>query len=102
MSNSLVRYEESAPLLVGPSASREFDELESETQEFRARLHNQQLAFHHSSDESDLFDLIMEKVNGSRFAHLAKKLEVESESGLTNAQSMLNNFDLKPGKIAEN
>ena len=40
----------------------------------------------------------MEKVNSSKVAHLVGKLAVESEPGLTNAQLMLHNFDLKPGE----
>lgn len=40
----------------------------------------------------------MEKVENSRLAHFASKLAVSSEPGLTNAQLMLHNFDLKPGK----
>lgn len=40
----------------------------------------------------------MEKVKETRLAHLVDKLAVESEPGLTNAQLMLNNHDLKPGK----
>ncbi|PMD23628.1 hypothetical protein NA56DRAFT_656899 [Hyaloscypha hepaticicola] len=38
----------------------------------------------------------MEKVKSTKFAHLVDRLAVKSESGLTNAQLMLNNFDLKP------
>lgn len=38
----------------------------------------------------------MEKLENSRLAHFANKLAVESEPGLTNAQLMLHNFDLKP------
>lgn len=40
----------------------------------------------------------MEKVKSSKLAHFAEKLAVESEPGLTNAQLMLHNFDLKPGQ----
>ena len=43
----------------------------------------------------------MEKVKSSRFAHMLDKLAVESEPGLTNAQLMLINHDLKPGKLIE-
>lgn len=39
----------------------------------------------------------MEKVRTSGFAHYANKLAVSSEPGLTNAQLMLTNHDLKPG-----
>jgi NCS1 family nucleobase:cation symporter-1 len=38
----------------------------------------------------------MEKVKGTKLAYFADKLAVESEPGLTNAQLMLNNHDLKP------
>ncbi|KAI9680636.1 MAG: hypothetical protein M1817_004076 [Caeruleum heppii] len=38
----------------------------------------------------------MEKVRSSKLAHWANKLAVESEPGLTNAQLMLTNKDLKP------
>ena len=41
---------------------------------------------------------VMEKLENSRLAHFANKLAVSSEPGLTNAQLMLHNFDLKPGK----
>ena len=40
----------------------------------------------------------MEKLENSRLAHFANKLAVSSEPGLTNAQLMLHNFDLKPGQ----
>ncbi|PQE18275.1 uracil permease protein [Rutstroemia sp. NJR-2017a WRK4] len=50
----------------------------------------------HSSDEPAFFDFIMEKVKGTKLAYFADKLAVESEPGLTNAQLMLNNHDLKP------
>lgn len=38
----------------------------------------------------------VEKVKESRFAHFVDKLAVESEPGLTHAQLMLANHDLKP------
>ncbi|KAI9880498.1 MAG: hypothetical protein M1830_002538 [Pleopsidium flavum] len=38
----------------------------------------------------------MEKVRTSKIAHYVDKLAVSSEPGLTNAQSMLTNHDLKP------
>ncbi|RDL39048.1 putative uracil permease [Venustampulla echinocandica] len=38
----------------------------------------------------------MDKVKSMRVAHFMDKLAVESESGLTNAQLMLHNHDLKP------
>ena len=40
---------------------------------------------------------IMEKIRESKVARIANKLAVTSEPGLTNAQLMLTNFDLKPG-----
>jgi len=49
-------------------------------------------------EERGFFDYIMEKVKSSKVAHLVSRLAVESEPGLTNAQLMLHNFDLKPGK----
>jgi NCS1 family nucleobase:cation symporter-1 len=51
---------------------------------------------YHSSDEDTFFDFIMEKVKETRFGHFLDKIAVEQESGLTNAQLMLNNHDLKP------
>jgi cytosine/uracil/thiamine/allantoin permease len=38
----------------------------------------------------------MEKVKSTKLAHFVDKLAVKSEPGLTNAQLMLNNHDLKP------
>ncbi|KAI9715357.1 MAG: hypothetical protein M1812_006002 [Candelaria pacifica] len=38
----------------------------------------------------------MDKLKASKVAHLARKIEVKHEPGLTNAQLMLTNFDLKP------
>ena len=42
---------------------------------------------------------IMEKVRDSKVARIVDKLAVSSEPGLTNAQLMLTNFDLKPGSF---
>lgn len=39
----------------------------------------------------------MEKVKDSKVARFVDKLAVPSEPGLTNAQLMLTNHDLKPG-----
>jgi len=39
----------------------------------------------------------MEKVKRTKAARIVEKLAVSSEPGLTNAQLMLTNFDLKPG-----
>jgi nucleobase:cation symporter-1, NCS1 family len=38
----------------------------------------------------------MEKVKNSKFAHVADKLAVASEPGLSSTQLMLTNHDLKP------
>lgn len=40
----------------------------------------------------------MEKLKQSKVRYYADKLAVEAEPGLTNAQLMLTNHDLKPGK----
>ena len=42
---------------------------------------------------------VMEKLSDSKIGRFAKKLEVDNEDGLTNAQLMLTNNDLKPGTI---
>lgn len=39
----------------------------------------------------------MEKVKDTKLAYWLDKLAVDSEPGLTNAQLMLHNHDLKPG-----
>ena len=44
---------------------------------------------------------IMEKIRESKVARIANKLAVTSEPGLTNAQLMLTNFDLKPGSCKQ-
>lgn len=44
---------------------------------------------------------IMEKIRESKVARIANKLAVSSEPGLTNAQLMLTNFDLKPGSCQQ-
>ena len=41
----------------------------------------------------------MEKASPSKFTHFLEKLEASSEPGLTNAQLMLTNDDLKPGML---
>lgn len=41
----------------------------------------------------------MEKLSTSRARHYMRKLAVSSEPGLTNAQLMLTNYDLKPGTV---
>jgi NCS1 family nucleobase:cation symporter-1 len=98
---------ESAPLLsVAPST--EFQRTRRHTndslaiafglhsEEFGTRIRERQRVYH-SSDESYFFDFIMEKAKSTKLAHFVDKLAVESEPGLTNAQLMLNNHDLKPG-----
>jgi NCS1 family nucleobase:cation symporter-1 len=78
--------------LGGPSTPVErhsTDSLDSafEAVDFRIRAAHHQVTYH-SSDESYLFDYIMEKVKSTKFAHLVEKLAVKSEPGLTNAQLM--------------
>lgn len=68
------------------------------TLDFGARRDRHRILYH-SSDEPSYLDHIMEKVKSTRLAHLVDKLAVESEPGLTNAQLMLNNHDLKPGRF---
>ncbi|KAF7925262.1 hypothetical protein BELL_0385g00130 [Botrytis elliptica] len=60
-------------------------------------IHSRDIIFH-SSDESGgwFLDFIMEKVKNTKIGYWADKLAVEAEPGLTNAQLMLNNHDLKP------
>jgi nucleobase:cation symporter-1, NCS1 family len=86
---------ENAPLLdvAGPSRGfRRHHHSDSPSLNIGPELHT----VYHSSDESYFFDFIMEKVKSTRLAHFVDKLAVESEPGLTNAQLMLNNHDLKP------
>lgn len=54
---------------------------------------------HHceTSRSSSHIATIMEKIRESKIARIANKLAVTSEPGLTYAQLMLTNFDLKPG-----
>lgn len=90
---------ENSPLLAGPSTpverySSDSLNLTFETVDFRRREGHQ--VVYHSSDESFFFDFIMEKVKNTKLAYWANKLAVESEPGLTHAQLMLNNHDLKP------
>ncbi len=107
-SRNSIADEENAPLLSGPSTDRAPKRRRHSTRtldsafdinpdNFRRRSPNRQYEYH-SSDESFFFDYIMEKVRSTRLVHLLDKLAVESEPGLTNAQLMLNNNDLKPGK----
>lgn len=72
---------------------------------------NSNLALKHSGDRSSIDheaepffprDIsIMEKVRNSKAGRLVDKLAVESEPGLTNAQLLLTNFDLKPGAYSD-
>jgi NCS1 family nucleobase:cation symporter-1 len=97
---------ESAPLLAGPSTDfqqarrRANDSLDISfgtiSSDFPPGNQVSQVV-HHCPDESYLFDIIMERVKSTRLAHLVDKLAVDSEPGLTNAQLMLNNHDLRPG-----
>ena len=43
----------------------------------------------------------METIKKTKMARIVDKLAVESEPGLTNAQLMLTNHDLKPGGSME-
>jgi len=95
---------ESAPLLgtAGPSRSSEDDPTTISTHRRNLKFENSSLrrrVTYHSSDESYLFDLIMEKVKSTRFSHFVDRFAVESEPGLTNAQLMLNNHDLRPVEV---
>jgi NCS1 family nucleobase:cation symporter-1 len=82
---------ESSPLLAGPSTPVERHSTESLDPAFEAigyRIRDTHQLAYHSSDESNFFDFIMEKVKSTKFAHLVDKLAVDSEPGLTNAQLM--------------
>ena len=52
-----------------------------------------------SAGELDYRTFLMEKLRGSRMGSVMETLAVPSEPGLTYAQLMLANFDLKTGKI---
>lgn len=105
-------FAESAPLLTGyagPSSAYErirrrstasLDPAFHSPINTRPRNQEHPQPLFHSSDESYFFDIIMEKVKATRVAHFVDKLAVESEPGLTNAQLMLHNHDLKPGMKA--
>ncbi|KAG4031884.1 hypothetical protein MFRU_008g02380 [Monilinia fructicola] len=55
------------------------------------------ITFHSTDESGNLFlEFIMEKVKNTKIAYWSDRLAVESEPGLTNAQLMLNNHDLKP------
>jgi NCS1 family nucleobase:cation symporter-1 len=93
---------ESTPLLAGTSTSlpQQIRRHSSRTidRTLGTNTHGfveQEISFH-SSDENSFFDFMMETVKSTKLAHWVDKLAVESEPGLTNAQLMLNNHDLKP------
>jgi len=82
---------ETAPLLVssGPSTRNNS----------RNSFHGEEIARKYYSnypDKSSLFHYIMEKFKSTKLAYFMGKLAVENEPGLTNAQLMLHNHDLKP------
>jgi NCS1 family nucleobase:cation symporter-1 len=99
---------ETSPLLAGPSTEFQRarrhtnDSLTISFQTLSVPLNHPQIGkthtVQHCSDESYFFDCIMEKVKSTRIAYFVENLAVESEPGLTNAQLMLNNHDLKPGE----
>ncbi len=98
--NSFSNEEETEPLLSGPSTPRIARRLSTRTLDSAfggASVTSEHDIVHHSSDESNFFDFIMEKVRGTKVAYWADRVAVESEPGLTNAQLMLHNHDLKPG-----
>ncbi|KAG4426511.1 hypothetical protein IFR04_000393 [Cadophora malorum] len=97
--NSFSNEEETEPLLSGPSTPRIARRLSTRTLDSAfggASVTSEHDIVHHSSDESNFFDFIMEKVRGTKVAYWADRVAVESEPGLTNAQLMLHNHDLKP------
>lgn len=55
------------------------------------------LTIRHSSEDGSFFNgTFMEKLKNSKIGYWSNKLAVESEDGLTTAQLMLFNHDLKP------
>ncbi|KAG0646264.1 Uracil permease [Hyphodiscus hymeniophilus] len=104
-SNSMEQDQDTAPLLFSSSVpSQRTRSYTNDTLERAFGLQPDEIPstfrdsrqVYHPSDESLFFDFIMEKVKSTKFAHFVDKLAVESEPGLTNAQLMLNNHDLKP------
>ena len=98
--NGSTNEDEYEPLLSGPSFPRKARRHSTRTLDSAfsgASVNSVHVIIHHSSDESNFFDLIMEKVRGTKVAYWADRVAVESEPGLTNAQLMLHNHDLKPG-----
>ncbi|PVH89388.1 hypothetical protein DL98DRAFT_508478 [Cadophora sp. DSE1049] len=91
--------EENEPLLSGPSTPRRTGRHSTRTLDsaFGAgSVISEHDIVHYSSDESNIFDFVMEKVRGTKVAYWVDRVAVESEPGLTNAQLMLHNHDLKP------
>lgn len=89
-------HPETEPLLVstGPSTQHHHNPNNS-----RISLYQEDPTWNHyrsSPDQSFFFDFIMEKVKSTKAAYFLGKLAVENEPGLTNAQLMLHNHDLKP------
>lgn len=90
--------DEYEPLLSGPSTPRKARRHNTLDSAFGgASVNSEHVIIHHSSDEPNFFNFIMEKVRGTKVAYWADRVAVESEPGLTNAQLMLHNHDLKPG-----
>ena len=58
-----------------------------------------QLRLYSRSNKREYLNAVMEKVKDTKIARFVDKLAVSSEPGLTNAQLMLTNHDLKPGMI---
>ena len=84
------REQEAQPLLEADTGST------TTTFALRHQSHPRHILF--SSESRRAYCLnIMEKVKKSKVAYYIDKLAVTSEPGLTNAQLMLTNFDLKPG-----
>lgn len=101
--SSFSNEEEHEPLISGPSTPRARKARRHSTRTldstFESINGNAELIIHHSSDESTFFDFVMEKMRRTKVAYWADRMAVESEPGLTNAQLMLHNHDLKPGKL---
>ncbi|KAH7400037.1 permease for cytosine/purines, uracil, thiamine, allantoin-domain-containing protein [Cadophora sp. MPI-SDFR-AT-0126] len=97
--NSFTNSEEYEPLLSGPSTPRRTRRHSTRTLDSAfggGIINSEHDIVNHSSDEINFFDFIMDKVRGTKVAYWADKVAVESEPGLTNAQLMLHNHDLKP------
>ena len=75
------------------------DDIDHPPATFVARRHanNQFIPSYSSRYRRSRCSNIMEKIKQSKVAHYVDKLAITSEPGLTNAQLMLTNFDLKPG-----